>query len=121
MLSEPNHKVAEIAEILDDIKADDQRAADIIDRIGNMVRKTEIDVRSMDLNHAIEQIMKVLAGEASNRGVLVKAELEPGFRKSARMRAATAGDPEYRTQRYGCDARSARRQEVADDSEQARE
>ena len=74
-------KVAEIAEILDDIKADDQRAADIIDRIGNMVRKTEIDVRSMDLNHAIEQIMKVLAGEASNRGVLIRTELEPGLSK----------------------------------------
>jgi signal transduction histidine kinase len=71
----------EAAEILGDIEGDDQRATDIIDRIRNMVRKTEFEVRSMDLNEAIEQIMKVLAGEASNRGVFVKAELEPGLSK----------------------------------------
>ena len=70
-----------MVEILDDIKADDQRASDIIDRIRNLVRKTEFEVRSLDLNEAIDKIMKVLAGEASNRGVFVKAELEPGLSK----------------------------------------
>ncbi len=74
-------KLEEVVEILDDIKTDDQRASDIIDRIRNLVRKTEFEVRSMDLNEAIEQTMKVLAGEASNRGVFVKAELEPGLPK----------------------------------------
>jgi signal transduction histidine kinase len=70
-----------MAEILDDIKSDDQRAIDVLDRVGDMVRKTEFEVRNTDLNEAIEQIMKVLAGEASVRGVLVKSELEPGLSK----------------------------------------
>ena len=74
-------KLEDVVEILDDIKTDDQRASDIIDRIRNLVRKTEFEVRSLDLNEAIEQTMKVLAGEASNRGVFVKAELEPGLPK----------------------------------------
>ena len=79
-------KLEEVAEILDDIKSDDQRATDIIDRIRNMVRKTEFEVRSMDLNEAIEQIMKVLAGEASNRGVCSsRPSSNPDFRKSAQM------------------------------------
>ena len=74
-------KLEEVAEILDDIKRDDQRATDIIDRIRSLLRKTEFEVRGMDLNEAIEQIIKVLSGEASNKGVFVKVELEPGLQK----------------------------------------
>jgi signal transduction histidine kinase len=74
-------KVEEVAEILEDIKGDGQRAIEIIGRIRNMVRNTGFEARSIDLNDALEEIMKVLAGEASHRGVFVKAELEHGLSK----------------------------------------
>ncbi len=74
-------KLEEVAEILEDIKRDDQRATDIIDRIRSLLRKTEFEVRSMDLNEAIDQIIMLLAGEASNKGVFVNVELEPGLQK----------------------------------------
>jgi signal transduction histidine kinase len=74
-------KLEEVAEILDEIARDDRHATDIIDRIRNLVRKTEFEVRSMDLNEGIKQILILLAGEASAREVSIKAELEPGLQK----------------------------------------
>jgi signal transduction histidine kinase len=74
-------RLEEVAEILGDIKRDDQRASDIIARIRSLLRKSDFEVREMDLNEAIEQIMKVLAGEASARGVFIRAELAPGLPK----------------------------------------
>ena len=58
----------------------------------------------MDLNEAIEQIMKVLAGEASVRGVLSGRARAGTFESQRRCGAVTAGDPKPRTQRHGCDA-----------------
>lgn len=74
-------RLEEVAEILADIKRDDQRASDIIARIRSLLRKSDFQVREMDLNEAIEQIVKLLAGEASARGVFIQAELAPGLPK----------------------------------------
>jgi C4-dicarboxylate-specific signal transduction histidine kinase len=74
-------RLEEVAEILADIKRDDQRASDIIARIRSLLRKSDFQVREMDLNEAIEQIVKLLGGEASARGVLIQAELAPGLPK----------------------------------------
>ena len=74
-------RLEEVAEILADIKRDDQRASDIITRIRSLLRKSDFQVREMDLNEAIEQIVKLLAGEASARGVFIQAELAPGLPK----------------------------------------
>jgi C4-dicarboxylate-specific signal transduction histidine kinase len=74
-------RLEEVAEILADIKRDDQRASDIITRIRSLLRKSDFQVREIDLNEAIEQIVKLLAGEASARGVFIQAELAPGLPK----------------------------------------
>jgi signal transduction histidine kinase len=79
MLGAEPPQLDEMADILYDIKSDGQRAIDVIDRIRNMVRKADVEKRSLDLNEAIQQIIKLLAGEAAVRGVFVGAELEPGL------------------------------------------
>ena len=76
-------KLEEVAEILADIKRDDQRASDIIGRIRNMLRKTEFEVRDIDLNDTIAETLQMLAGEASVKGVSLKSELDPGLPKVA--------------------------------------
>ena len=38
-------RLQEVAEILDDIKQDDQRASDVIARIRKMLRKTDFEVQ----------------------------------------------------------------------------
>jgi signal transduction histidine kinase len=68
-------KLAEVAEILGDIKRDDQRASDIIVRIRQLLRKSEFELRAMDLNEAIDESMKMLASEALAHEVSLMAEL----------------------------------------------
>lgn len=74
-------KLKEVAEILADIKRDDQRASDIIGRIRKMLRKSDFKVQDTDLNEAIEEALKILVAEASSENVSLKTELEPGLAK----------------------------------------
>jgi signal transduction histidine kinase len=69
----------EVAAILDDIKLDDKRASEVLVRIRNMLRKTAANVEEFDLNEAIGETMKLLAAEASTRGVSLSTEFEPGL------------------------------------------
>jgi signal transduction histidine kinase len=71
----------EVAEILNDIKLDDKRASEVLVRIRNMLRKTAANVEELDLNEAIGETMKMLAAEASAKGVSLSTELEPGLSK----------------------------------------
>ena len=74
-------KLQEVAEILADIKRDDQRASDVIARIRKMLRKTEFEVREMDLNETIDETMKMLSAEASAKGVSLESDLDSGIGK----------------------------------------
>ena len=64
--------VNEVAEILNDIKLDDKRASEVLERIRNMLRKAAAKVEEIDLNEAIGETMKLLAGEASAKGVVTQ-------------------------------------------------
>ena len=70
-------KLGEVVEILGDIKRDDQRASDIIARIRKFLRKSEFELRETNLNEAIDESMKTVAGEALDKDVVVKTEFEP--------------------------------------------
>jgi signal transduction histidine kinase len=74
-------KLQEVAEILADIKRDDQRASDVIARIRRMMRKTEFEVQDIDLNEAIGEAMQMVAADATVKGVSLKLQLEPGMSK----------------------------------------
>ena len=74
-------RLQEVAEILADIKRDDQRASDVIARIRKMLRKTEFEVRDLDLNETIDETMKMLLAELSAKGITLRSELEPGLAK----------------------------------------
>lgn len=74
-------KLAEVAEILGDIKRDDQRASDIIVRIRQLLRKSEFELRAIDLNEAIDESLKMLAAEALAHEVSLTAQLAPDLPK----------------------------------------
>ncbi len=74
-------KLGEVVEILGDIKRDDQRASDIIARIRGFLRKSEFELRETNLNEAIDESMKTVAGEALDKDVVVKTEFEPRLPK----------------------------------------
>jgi signal transduction histidine kinase len=72
-------RLQEVADILADIQRDDQRASDIIERIRKLLRKAPFEGHDMDLNEAIEDTLRLAAGEAAAKEVVVKTELEPGL------------------------------------------
>ena len=74
-------KLDEVTEILGDIKREDQRASDIIARIRKFLRKSDFELRETDLNEAIEETMRTMAGEALDKRVVVRSILEPGLPK----------------------------------------
>jgi signal transduction histidine kinase len=74
-------KLQEVAEILADIKRDDQRASDIIARIRRMMRKTQFEVQDVDLNETVGEALQMVAADATVKGVSLKTELEPGVSK----------------------------------------
>ena len=45
------------------------------------LRKSEFELRETDLNEAIDESMQTVAGEASDKEVAVRTELEPGLPK----------------------------------------
>jgi len=55
--------------------------SDIVARIRDMLRKTDVAMTDMDLNEVIQQTEKMLAGEASDNGVLLEVGLETGLPK----------------------------------------
>lgn len=72
-------RLGEVAEILADIKRDDQRASDIIARIRKMLSKTEFEIVDIDLNDAIGETVNLLAQEAADKGLTLKTELDAGL------------------------------------------
>jgi signal transduction histidine kinase len=72
-------RLQEVAEILGDIKRDDQRASDIIARLRRMLRKADFEVQDIDLNAAIGEAVKLIAEEAATRGMSLKSELDVGL------------------------------------------
>ena len=74
-------RLQEVAEILADIKRDDQRASDVIARIRKLMRKTEFETQDIDLNETIRETVKMLAADATVKGVSLKVELDPELPK----------------------------------------
>lgn len=69
----------EVAEILDDIKHDDQRASEVITRIRGVLRKAEFALRDVDLNTTAEEALKFIVPDASVKGVSLRTELAKGL------------------------------------------
>jgi signal transduction histidine kinase len=64
--------VAQIAEILADIRRDDQRAGEIIKHLGGLLKKkSQIELQEFDVNDAVRGALNLLNPEASSRGVVL--------------------------------------------------
>lgn len=61
-----------IRQILADIRDDDQRASDIIQRLRSLLKKRgDIDWQDLDINEVVTGALHILRGEAERRSVLV--------------------------------------------------
>jgi signal transduction histidine kinase/ABC-type uncharacterized transport system substrate-binding protein len=69
----------EIGEILGDIVMDDKRAADVIRRLRTLLSKGEPQLKAVDLNEALEDVARLVSGDAVARGVSIRLELAEGL------------------------------------------
>ena len=75
-LSGGDPKLSEIDEILADIVSDNQRAADVIRRMRNLLKKRVGDDESLNLNQLIKSVETLVHSDAILRKVSVELELE---------------------------------------------
>ena len=64
----------EVRDILADIRKDDQRASEVIRRMRSLLRKRELAPQSIEINEAVEEVLKLLSIDASARKVAMKFE-----------------------------------------------
>lgn len=69
----------EVRDILSDIRKDDQRAGEVIRRMRGLLRKQELAPKPMEVNDAIEEVLRLLSMNASARKVTLKFEKTPGL------------------------------------------
>ncbi len=69
----------ELREILDDIVADDKRAADVIQRLRRMLRKGEVEREHFPIREPIRAVLGLLNGELERLGISVREELDPAL------------------------------------------
>jgi signal transduction histidine kinase len=66
--------VDEVRDILADIRKDDERASEVIRRMRSLLRKQELAPKSIEINEAVEEVLKLLTIDASARKVALKFE-----------------------------------------------
>jgi signal transduction histidine kinase/ABC-type uncharacterized transport system substrate-binding protein len=71
-------ELGQINEILSDIIRDEQRASDIIQGLRKLLdNRTEADLRSLDLNDTVRDLVKIISPEVERRGVVLRTILGP--------------------------------------------
>jgi len=75
LLSVVPTNVAEMQEILADIVDDDRRAVEVIRRLRGLVKKDGVEPADLDINEVVEEVARLIAGDALLRSVQVRLEL----------------------------------------------
>jgi C4-dicarboxylate-specific signal transduction histidine kinase len=66
---------SEIRSILSDIVEDDKRAAEVIDRLRELMRKGEPETTRVDMNDVVRGVVKLVSSDAIIRGVSIASDL----------------------------------------------
>lgn len=69
MLKSSSPNLDEVREILVDIKRDDQRASEVIRRLRSMLKKTPFEMRDIDLNESIREVIRFVMAPARGRDI----------------------------------------------------
>jgi two-component system sensor kinase FixL len=64
-----------VREILTDIVTDDKRAASIIQRLGSLIKKGELEFVPLDLNELVREVAWLVRGDAILRNIALSFEL----------------------------------------------
>jgi signal transduction histidine kinase len=70
--------LGEVEDILADIRRDDRRASDLIQRMRELLKKSDPVVQALELNDAVRDVCTLLSGEARMRRIVLETRLAPG-------------------------------------------
>jgi len=79
MLAKEPVDLAELREICDDIVADDNRAAEVIRRLGALYRRGDVKTERFDMNELIRETLDLLRAELLIRQVTPRTHLAPAL------------------------------------------
>ncbi len=79
MLSRERVDLAELREICDDIVGEDNRAAEIIRRLGALYKRGDMKTEQLDLNDLIRETLDLLRTELLTRHLTPVTDLAPGL------------------------------------------
>jgi PAS domain S-box-containing protein len=79
LLEKDEPALDEIRQILSDIRKDDQRANEAVRRIRALLQKRQMEMQSLDLNETIQDVLRLTAGDALQRRVIIHSEFAPGL------------------------------------------
>ena len=77
LLRMPSPDLVELRDVLADIVDDDKRAADVIQRLRDLLRKSELSRKPFELNGMIHEVVRLLGSDAVIRNVTCMLELHP--------------------------------------------
>lgn len=72
MLKSSSPNLDEVREILVDIRRDDQRASEVIRRVRSVLKKTPFEMRYIDLNETVRQVIGFVTAVAHGRDIVLK-------------------------------------------------
>jgi C4-dicarboxylate-specific signal transduction histidine kinase len=85
LLAESSPDLAEVRDVFEDIVYDNRRASEVIERLRNLMRKSEKKSEPVDVNELVKSTIALLNSELISRRIKVKLDL-------AGMLPATLGD-----------------------------
>ena len=77
LLEQAAPPLAELREIVADIRRDDARASELIVRMRTLLKPSAADSRLADLNELVRQSLRFIAGEARLRGAVLATSMAP--------------------------------------------
>lgn len=66
----------ELREILEAIRKDDERASQVIQRLRRLLRREQLEMRLLDLNEAVDGILRLISGVAQRNDVSITTDLD---------------------------------------------
>jgi PAS domain S-box-containing protein len=79
LLESEQPKLAEVRQILADIRNDDLRAAAAISRVRALLSKRNFQMQPLDLDDTVSDVLKIIAGDALRRRVHIQKAVQPNL------------------------------------------
>jgi two-component system, LuxR family, sensor kinase FixL len=78
-LQHPSPDLHEIRAILEDIRKDDRRAGEVIDRMRSLLRREEVAMTALDVGQVLDDVATLLRPDATARNVALQLDVPVGL------------------------------------------